>query len=74
MMIKMWMKELLLHLKNLLKINDKTQISNLQDIINSIQETRQCNNTMIKDLFHKIKIMNLEIQIKEMIGIIFKVK
>jgi hypothetical protein len=53
---------------------DKIQILNLQDKINSMQETRQCNNMMNKDIFQKIKMMFMEIQSKGMNGIIFKVK
>ena len=68
------MKALYLHRKNLLKMHGKIQILSPQDKINSIQETRQCNNTMIKDLFQKIKIIFMRIKIMEMIGIIYKVK
>ena len=68
------MKALYLHRKNLLKMHGKIQILSPQDKINSIQDTRQCNNTMIKDLCQKVKIMFIRIQIREMIGIIYKVK
>jgi hypothetical protein len=53
---------------------DKIQILNLQDKINSTKETRQCNNMMNKDISQIIKMMFMEIQSKEMNGIIFKVK
>jgi hypothetical protein len=55
-------------------MHDKIQILNLKDKINSTQETRQCNNMMIKDLFLIIKMMSMGIQSREMNGIIYKRK